>query len=152
MPVEAAVEPKIEPMADRGSEQLATLQAVDPPAPADAGQPELAKQDEAMSVTTVPDEAVKHEHADTGADGLVSQQASSALPGSQAGRGEVILTPAEAKLQKLQKGYTLEPVVAKPAAVAPPVVISGKRERKSSKHFGIGRVILTKVFALAGTP
>jgi hypothetical protein len=138
MPAEAAgaVELKIEPKVEQGSEQCATSRAVDPPAPADAGQPELSKQDEAMSVTTVPDEAVKHEHAETGADGLQAQPAGVTLPGSQVGRGEVILTPAEAKLQKLQKGYTLEPVLAQPASAAPPVVISGKRERKSSKHFG----------------
>lgn len=52
------------------------------------------------------------------------------------GRGEVIMTPAEAKQLKLQKGYTLEPVFVTPAVEAPPVIVTGKRERKKSNHFG----------------
>ena len=131
-----AVEPKIEPKVEQSSEPCAAEQAADPlAAPADICQPEVAKQDEAMSVTTVPDEALKQEQAHASADGLQSQPAAGAMQASQVGRGEVILTPAEAKLQKLQKGYSLEPILVDPAAAVPPV-ISGKRERKSSKHFG----------------
>lgn len=131
-----AVEPKVEPKVEQTSEPPSVQTAEPQAAPAEAGQPEVSKQDETMSVTTVPDEAVKQEQADSSADGLQAQPAATGAQLPQVGRGEVILTPAEAKLQKLQKGYSLEPVFVDPAAAAPPVVISGKRERKSSKPFG----------------
>lgn len=128
--VAAAAAAKVEPSADQA--------AAAPP----SEQPPLeqGRQDEAMSVTTVPDEAVKQEAAEpAGADGLHAAYLGGppqqpGLPGL--GRGEVIMTPAQAKQLKLQKGYTLEPVLVDPAAQDPPAVVTGKRERKKSNHFG----------------
>jgi hypothetical protein len=125
--VAAAAAAKVEPSADPAA-------AAPPP---EQPPPEQGRQDEAMSVTTVPDEAVKQEAAEpAGADGLHAAYLGGPpqLPGL--GRGEVIMTPAQAKQLKLQKGYTLEPVMVDPAVQDPPAVVTGKRERKKSNHFG----------------
>lgn len=102
-------------------------------------EPELAKQDDAISVTTVPDEAAKQKTGDasetsagSGA-GAAAAAAAAAAEALKLARGEVIMTPEQAKMQKLQKGYTLQPVLP---GVPPPVIVEGKRQRKSSNHFG----------------
>lgn len=110
--------------------------------PVDAVLHEHVRQDEAMSVTTVPDEAVKMEESEAGAaeaagtNGLPSQNLGGEPQAPAVPRGVVILTAEQAKQQKLQKGYSLEPLLVDPAAEAPPALISGKRERKKSNHFG----------------
>ena len=48
------------------------------------------------------------------------------------------------KVQKLAKGYSLQPVLVNPVAeAAPPLIVSGKRERKKSNHFGTDAPCLT---------
>jgi len=130
----AAIAPKVEIIS--GAEEVGIAD--------DATLPEQARQDEAMSVQTVPDETVKQEAGDAGDAGDVAVGANGlqvpylgGVPHAPAvPRGEIIMTPAEAKQQKLQKGYSLVPVLVDPAAVAPPALVSGKRERKTSKMFG----------------
>jgi len=117
--------PKVEPGTEHTGEHML-----------ECSLPEHARQDETMSVTTVPDEPVKHELGEeaAGCDGLQQPYLGGVPQPSSASRGEIIMTPAEAKQQKLQKGYSLVPVVVDPAALPPS--LTGKRERKTSKHFG----------------
>jgi hypothetical protein len=106
-----------------------------------AVQSDQIRQDEAMSVTTEPDTAaaVKPEEMESeqpGANGFQSQDPGGGPHVPSTPRGIVVLTPAQAKEAKLQKGYTLEPILVEAAAGAPPALVSGKRERRTSKHFG----------------
>ena len=59
-----------------------------------------------------------------------------AVVGPHSSRKEIVMTLEEAAKKRLQKGYALQPIL--PVTTPPPDLVSGpgKRDRKSSMHFG----------------
>lgn len=65
------------------------------------------------------------------------------VAGPQSSRKEIVMTMEEAAKKRLQKGYALQPIL--PVTTPPPDLVSGpgKRDRKSSMHFGTAMPHLT---------